>query len=146
MENISGEFLLKSRLLKTAVIIMTVMISFVCVSCSKKQDEKVMDIEFTVCDDSRVPDKLLEQIEKRKTNKFGISYNDGDNLYIAKGYGRQETGGYSIRVTDLYTTAESVVVKTELIGPGEKDLVLRGASYPYVVVMTENIDLPVDFE
>lgn len=139
----------KRKTIKTRTLVLLFLITIPalgCVSCSKKKEEKVMDVEFTVCDDSRVPDKLLEQIEKRKTGKFGISYNDGDNLYIAKGYGRQETGGYSIRVTDLYTTEDCVVIKTELLGPGEKDLVLRGASYPYVVVMTENIELPVEFE
>lgn len=100
-------------------------------------DEKVDDVDFTVCDDSKVPKEFLEEINRKKEQEFTSTFSDGEFMYIAKGYGRQETGGYSISVTELYTTKNKVVMNTNLIGPGQKDLVLRGATYPYIVVKIE---------
>ena len=108
------------------------------VACgSNTSDEKVDDVDFTVCDDSKVPKEFLAEINKKKEQEFTSTFSDGEFMYIAKGYGQQETGGYSISVTDLYTTKDKVVMNTKLIGPGQKDLVLRGATYPYIVVKTE---------
>lgn len=65
---------------------------------------------------------------------------------------RQETGGYSITVNDLYLTGNSIYVDTNLIGPGpenrevyrvqEKD----SASYPYVILKIEYMDKSVVFD
>ncbi|MBQ3061490.1 MAG: protease complex subunit PrcB family protein [Lachnospiraceae bacterium] len=104
---------------------------------SKTSDEKVDDVEFTVCDDSKVPKEFLGEINKKKEQTFVSTFSDGEFMFIAKGYGRQETGGYSISVTDLYYTKDKIVMKTKLVGPGQKDLVLRGATYPYIVVKME---------
>lgn len=107
-------------------------------SCeSKSEEEKISDVEFTVCDDSKVPKEFLQEISKKKNSEFLSTYSDGEFMYVAKGYGKQSTGGYSIGVTELYTTKSNIVFKTKLIGPGQKDLVLREATYPYIVVKME---------
>lgn len=106
--------------------------------CSKdKQEEKISDIDFTVCDDSKVPKEFLDEINRKKTDEFLSTFTDGDYMYIAKGYGKQPTGGYGINVEALYNTESKIVIDLNLIGPGQKDLVLREATYPYIVVKIE---------
>ena len=51
--------------------------------------------------------------------EFQFIYQSGEDLYIAKGYGRQETSGYSIQAKELYLTKDCLVFDTELTGPGE---------------------------
>ena len=106
--------------------------------CEKADNnEKINDIEFTVCDDSKVPKEFLQEINKKKAEVFTATFADGEYMYVAKGYGKQPTGGYSINVTEMYVTKDKIVMDTNLIGPGQKDLVLREATYPYIVVKTE---------
>ena len=62
------------------------------------------------------------------------------NGKICIGYGKQATGGYSIKVKEVYLTEDAVCVDTILIGPNENDLVLKAPSYPYVVIRTECLD------
>lgn len=116
-----------------------VLVMVICIGgCSKdKKDEKISDIDFTVCDDSKVPKEFLDEINRKKTDDFFATFSDGDYMYVAKGYGKQPTGGYSIVVEELYNTEKDVVLDTGLIGPGQKDLVLREATYPYIVVKME---------
>lgn len=63
-----------------------------------------------------------------------------------RGYGEQETGGYSICIRDLYLTVECDFVDTELVGPRKGEQVSSGPSYPYIVIKTEKRDESTIFE
>ena len=73
-------------------------------------------------------------------------YTDYIYVYIANGYGKQPTNGYSIQVKNLYLTENAVCFKTELYGPQVGEDVSQAESFPYIVVKLEAIDLPVVFE
>lgn len=90
--------------------------------------------------------ELAEAIEERKAEEFQFIYHSGEDLYIAKGYGRQETSGYSIQAKELYLTKDCLVFDTELTGPGEGQKVQETATYPYVVVKTEYMEKNVIFQ
>ena len=81
----------------------------------------------------------------KKEKEFQLRYETGETLYLAKGYGRQMSGGYSIQVTDLSASVNAVFFETKLIGPTEE---VQGGepSYPYIVVKTEYRDVPVQFQ
>ncbi len=123
-----------------------------CGTDEKKEDEKLKDIEFTVLGEENIPEELKQIIEEKKEKEFKITYQDGDFLYICVGYGRQETGGYSITINDLYLTANAIYMDTNLIGPEPENRELYhaqekdGASYPYVVVKMEYLDKSVVFD
>ncbi|MCX4321102.1 MAG: protease complex subunit PrcB family protein, partial [Lachnospiraceae bacterium] len=72
---------------------------------TKDGNEKIKDLEFTVLGEENIPEELKQVIEEKKEKEFKLTYQDGDFLYICVGYGRQETGGYSITVNELYLTA-----------------------------------------
>ena len=95
---------------------------------------KIEDVEFTVLEEEAVPEELK------------LTYEDNGKLYIARGYGEKETGGYSISVKDVYLTQNALCFVTTLIGPGENETVAKAPSFPYIVVEVTKCDKNVLFE
>lgn len=109
--------------------------------CEKKEKElvKIRDLEFTVLEDANVPEEMRKQINERKATPFTLTYVSDGYLYLAEGYGTQKSGGYSIRVSELFETEEEVVFRSELLGPGQNEAVLQMETHPYIVVKTQDI-------
>lgn len=122
-------------------------IFFLC-GCSMQSDDnkKLNDLEFSVMDQDEIPQELVAQIEEKKAEEFKITYSDNENLYIARGYGTQESGGYSIAVDKLYETENAVFFHSSLIGPAAGEKADNNECFPYVVVKLKWIDKNVVFE
>lgn len=116
------------------------------IGCEKKEEKKTSSVDFTVVTESDMPKDLKKLIKERRKNPFELSYSDGSYLYIAKGYGRQETSDYSIVVNDFYISDDNLVFDTDLSGPGKDANVSHKASFPYIVIKTEYIENPVIFK
>lgn len=112
-------------------------------SLMSTEEVKLRDLEFTLLGEELVPEELAVMIEERRAEPFKMTYSDNENLYICVGYGQQETGGYSITVDELYLTEEAVHVQTTLLGPDVSEKGNKTPSYPYIVIKTEYLDLPV---
>ncbi len=141
----------KRRILSWIIFVLIIGCLAGCGAGNKGGNEKIKDLEFTVLGEENVPEELKRIIEEKKEKEFKITYQDGDFLYICVGYGKQETGGYSITVNELYLTANAIYMDTNLIGPepDKKELYHAkedGASYPYVVVKMEYMDKSVVFD
>lgn len=115
-------------------------------SLSTGKTEKIKDLEYTVVKESKIPEELFTEIEAKKNECFKLTYSDGQYLYIANGYGAQQTNGYSIQMKEFYLTENAIYFKTELYGPQNGENVSNTESYPYIVIKTEAIDLPIVFE
>ena len=115
--------------------------------CQKKEApaEKVKSVDFTIVSETDIPEELLEIINERKEVPFQLTFSDQNFLYVVKGYGSQETGGYDIVVNDFYQNADSLCLDTELFCPAADEVIDSRISYPYIVLKTELIDLPVEF-
>ena len=106
--------------------------------CVRKECEvKVKDLEFTVTNEEELPEALRQQIEEKKEGDFRFTYSDNEYLYVARGYGIQETGGYSISVEDCYLSDTAICVKTRLQGPENGEEVTKAPSYPFIVLKLE---------
>lgn len=116
-----------------------------CVMQSSKP-EKIKDVEYTVQEESQVPEELLAKMKEKQKEPFQMTYVTDGYMYIAKGYGTQKTSGYSIRVTDLYEAAEGVAFSAELLGPAKDEPVLQVETYPYVVVKVPDLGMDVLFQ
>lgn len=92
-----------------------------------------------------LPTELKTIIDGKKEKPFQLTYSDKEYLYICIGYGKQETGGYSIVLNDLYLTETEVRVDTTLLGPELSDQAKKTATYPYLVIRTELVEQPVVF-
>lgn len=118
-----------------------------CSTGASEQADKIRDLEFSVVAEDEQPKSLRDVISQKGDEAFEISFNDGEYLYIAVGYGVQTGAGYSITVNALYEGEESICIDTTLIGPDDADAVSSAPTRPYVVVKTENIEnKPVDFK
>lgn len=115
-------------------------------SVSQTGGEKVKDLEFSVIGREEIPQELGDMIASKEGAAFKLTYSDGQNLYIAVGCGEQESGGYSIRVNELYLTSNSIVLDTELLGPQKGEQAGTEKSRPYLVLKTEYSELPVIFQ
>ena len=134
---------------KLAVWAAGLLLSCVCLlgGCSDKgAEEKVKDLEFTVVGQNEIPKELMDMIEQKKAEEFRLTYTSGEDLYIAVGYGEQQTGGFSISVPEFYLTENSMVIKTELQGPEQGSQRAASPSYPFIVIKTKFIEEPVVFQ
>ena len=108
------------------------------------EEEERKPVDYTVVERQDIPAALDEIMNEKKEKEFQLSYETGDALYLAKGYGRQMSGGYSIQVEELGASSNGLFFVTRLIGP--KDLNEAGVpSYPCIVIKTEPQKKPVIF-
>lgn len=112
----------------------------------KTNRTKVRDLDYHVVAEEELPEELKKQIEEKKAADFKMTYETPEHLYIVRGYGEQETGGYSIQVAELYLSSNAVFFKSTLIGPRKGENAAKSPSYPYIVIQTEKIDKNVVFE
>lgn len=103
-------------------------------------------IEYTVLGGDEVPDEFKSQIEEAKGEEMKLTYKDNEYLYIARGYGQKETGGYSISVVQMYAENKAIYFETKLIEPSQDETVSNQQNFPYIVVKTELCDMPVVFK
>lgn len=111
-----------------------------------KENENAKKLEYTVVEELSIPEELKTLIEEKKEKEFQVSFGTGKELYLAVGYGEQETGGYSIVVERLTETPEAIFFETNLIGPDKDEKVSQKASYPYIVVKTAFCDKDIYYE
>lgn len=125
-----------------------VMTGVLLIGCTIKEgsDMRLRDVEFTVLAEDEIPPEFLEFITGKQADPFKLTYTTDQYLYIAAGYGKQDSGGYSIAVKDCYMTENALVFDTELIGPSASENNMPGASYPYIVIKTEKTDATVIFQ
>ena len=119
------------------MIILLGVLMLLCGCVRKECEEKVKDLEFTVTKEEELPEALRQQIEEKKEGDFRFTYSDNEYLYVARGYGIQETGGYSISVEDCYLSDTAICVKTRLQGPKNGEEVTKAPSYPFIVLKLE---------
>lgn len=112
---------------------------------SNDAPKKTDSIKFTVVSGTDIPEELQNLIQERQENTFELTYSDHSYLYVIKGYGRQNSGGYSIKVKDFYQSDDCLVFDTELFGPKKDEKVSDAVSYPYIVIKTEYRENPVVF-
>ena len=108
------------------------------------EEEERKPVAYTVVEKSDIPEELSRIMEEKKEKEFQLSYETGEDLYLAKGYGRQMSGGYRIQVEELGESGNGLFFVTRLLGP--EDLKEAGVpSYPCIVIKTSRQKNPVTF-
>ena len=102
--------------------------------------------EYTVMKEADFPDKVKELVEQNREKEFQMTYQDGGYLYLLKGYGKEDTGGYSIQIEDLSLWDNAIHLKTILLGPEDGEELTDEPSYPCLVVKMKYREEPVIFE
>ena len=135
---------MKKICLLVIVSIMAAMLSACGGETEKEEDRN--NLEFTVVSEDRLPDELKEILDQKKESAFKLTYADEVYLYICVGYGKQESGGYSVTVNELYETDNAIYVNTNLLGPKAGSSPGTSPSYPYIVLKIEFRDKTVVFD
>ncbi len=124
-------------------VLFALLLMFAVLGCTENKETAGTPLEFTVVAEEDLPAELKTIIEEKKTGEFKLTYADGAYLYIAVGYGKQPTGGYSIQIPDVRLTETNIVFESRLLGPKEE--AKANISYPYAVIKLEKRDEPVIF-
>ena len=133
-------------LLYAAVIaLMAVMVILNGCGIEKTDNKKINDLSYEMVEEENTPEELKKKIEEKKAADFKLTYESDKYLYIVRGYGEQETGGYSIQIPEFYLTKNAIVFDTNLIGPSKDEVKNTAPSYPYLVVRIENQDKNIIF-
>ena len=135
---------MKKICLLVIVSIMAAMLS-ACGGETEKEENR-NNLELTVVSEDRLPDELKEILDQKKESAFKLTYADEGYLYICVGYGKQESGGYSVTVNELYETDNAIYVNTNLLGPKAGSSPGTSPSYPYIVLKIEFRDKTVVFD
>lgn len=128
-----------------ALLMITVLVTLYGCGIEKTDGNRLQDLEYEIIEDE-IPKELAEKIEEKKSADFKLTYENDKYLYIVRGYGEQETGGYSIQILDLYLTQNAVVLHTNLKGPSKDEVKNAAPSYPYIVIRIEHTDKNVIFQ
>lgn len=128
-----------------ALLMITVLVTLFGCGIEKTDGNRLQDLEYEIIEDE-IPKELVEKIEEKKSADFKLTYENDKYLYIVRGYGEQETGGYSIQILDLYLTQNAVVLHTNLKGPSKDEVKNAAPSYPYIVIRIEHTDKNVIFQ
>lgn len=137
----------KVEIKKVLAVVLTVAAA-VCSGC-RVQDvsgEERKKVDYTVVKVADMPEKVIAAVQEHQKTPFQLTFESGEELYIMQGFGKQKTGGYSIQIQEVSASEDAVYVKTELIAPKTKEKQKGEGSCPYMVIKTENKNLPVLFE
>ncbi len=144
-----GKVFVPGDILKKWVALLSGMaICIVIGACSiKKTDEKKLkDVDYTVVENEDIPKELKKLIENKQEEKFTMTYDNKEYLYIVAGFGAQPTSGYSVTVSEIYETKNSICFAPGLKGPDKTEEVNSIITYPYIVVKIEYTDKTVLFK
>ncbi|MCD8347940.1 MAG: protease complex subunit PrcB family protein [Lachnospiraceae bacterium] len=102
--------------------------------CRKTENGERTEVDFSVMTGKELPQELLAIIEENKESEMRLTWTDGEEMYLIRGYGKQSTGGYSVAVAECAEDEETLWFDTRLIGPQDTESLSKEASYPYLVV------------
>ena len=131
---------------RSVFLLIAVITAFLLSGCRfvRIEEEERKPVAYTVVEKSDIPEELSRIMEEKKEKEFQLSYETGEDLYLAKGYGRQMSGGYSIQVEELGESGNGLFFVTRLLGP--EDLKEAGVpSYPCIVIKNSRQKKPVTF-
>lgn len=137
-----------------------VFVGTVLIGCNfeKVDNKKIADLEYTICDESRLPKELVEIIDEKKEEPFRFVYRTRNYLYIVEGYGEQERNDLGVTLKELYRSQNAIFVDTELMSfeecTEEQGMCLDETTteekslhtYPYIVIKCSIQDDAVHFK
>ena len=114
------------------------------------EEQKTGDVTYEIVKKEEIPEQLKEEIKETEKQEMWISYADTGKeegyLYIVRGYGTQQTTGYSIKVNACYETENTVVIRTTLQGPEKKEKIHKKKTYPYIVIKMPYTEKQIIYE
>ncbi len=140
---------MKRRLRFTSIVVISIcflMATLTGCRVVKSDSGKIKDLEYTVCDESKLPEELNNIIKGKRKEPFKLTYRTKDYLYIVVGYGAQDRTDLQVTMKDLYLTENAIYVNTDLSSKERTTLENQKVTYPYIAVKCELYDVQVNFQ
>lgn len=142
----AGKHYMHPKVLKPGILLFLFILLLCCSVGCGKTDSKNQFNGFTVISINDVPEELKSEIKQRYKSPFELTYPTGkSDLYLVKGYGRQDSPGYNISVEDIYYSDAGLVVDTNLSEPEGNDYLSATPTYPYIIIKIEYTEDSVIF-
>ena len=124
------------------LLLLAALLTVILSGCMTSGEEKDCGdaVDFTVVDQRKLPEELKKVIEENKKEEIRMTYTDGEDLYLIRGYGQQKAGGYSIVVVQCTEDEETIRLDTRLVGPQEQKGLSKDPSCPVLVIKMESRD------
>lgn len=108
---------------RSVFLLIAVITAFLLSGCRfvRIEEEERKPVAYTVVEKSDIPEELSRIMEEKKEKEFQLSYETGEDLYLAKGYGRQMSGGYSIQVEELGESGNGLFFCYKTSWPGRSE-------------------------
>jgi len=111
------------------------------------EDEDVAreDIKYTNVSYSNLPTSIQKYVDTLRATKGYKAYKLEDKIYLAAFMGKKNTGGYAIKIEDLYKYELSngkyvIEAVVEEIEPASGSIVTQAITYPYTIVKLNSFD------
>lgn len=130
------------RKIKKAKIIWCIVLFFILILFSiwwsKKvtsiDEEKLGNVEYEIVEYHYLDESVRKAFDAAKSINKRLTFEDENYQYLIVCYGKQEMGGYSVEVKELYETNNMIVVDTTLKGPQKNKKYDADVSYPGIVI------------
>lgn len=132
--------------IRASILVIVAVFTVTLCGCITEASVTEEALEYSIVNSEQIPTELVKLIDENKTADFHLTYIADGSMYIVRGYGKQNSCGYSVVVNELTRSGEVIVCDTSLIGPGPGENVSHRQSYPYIILRTENLGLMVEFE
>lgn len=143
----TGKHYMRPKGMRSGIFLFLFLLLLFCsVGCGKRENKNQFN-GFTTVSIDDVPADLASAIQQRYESPFELTYSaDKSDLYIVKGYGRQESSGYHILIDGFYYCDDGLVFDTDLLEPEMYDPFSATPTYPYIIIKTGYTDDNVIFE
>ena len=112
----------------------------------ESKEKKIKNLDYTICDEGKLPVKLREIIMEKRKEPFKLTYRTKDYLYIVVGYGAQDRTDLNVVMKELYLTENAIFVDTDMTSVENKTFEENKVTYPWIAVKCELYDLEVNFK
>jgi len=92
-----------------------------------------------------LPVEVDKWVDYSRNIRLGQAVEDNGTLYILVTYGKKNTGGYEVEITEVVEGEDRLTVYAEFTAPAEDQPVTQVITRPYDLKELEATGLPVDF-
>lgn len=124
--------MIKKILLLISILITC--ISFEGCSVITISDKKETDLDYEIIEYHYLDYHLKDLYNSYYSENNRITYDDGNYMYLFIFYGKMPSGGYSVNIKELYSTASNIIVDTTLTGPQKEETTAEKESFPAIVL------------
>ncbi len=104
------------------------------------------DLTYDICDDTMLPEELLDVINSKKEDAFNLTYSNNTYTYIVICSGKQNRDDVGIVIENMYMDENAIYVEWVLRQTATpSDAAEDTVSFPYIVLRIARTSLPVVF-